>query len=103
VTTKGRHTTVHPELHALSVGGYVADTPGMRALELFDIEPEELDGYFVDIRPLVSQCAFNDCTHLTEPGCAVRTAVAAGRLARSRYESYARLRRGDDRDTESGA
>ncbi len=99
VTAKGRHTTVHPELHALSVGGYVADTPGMRALELFDIEPAELDGYFVDIRPLVAQCAFNNCTHLNEPGCAVRAAVEAGTVARSRYESYVRLRRGDSRES----
>lgn len=96
-TAKGRHTTVHHELHALSGGGYIADTPGMRALELFDIEPEELDAYFVEIRPLVAACAFSDCTHEVEPGCAVRAAVDAGRVARSRYESYLKLRRGDDR------
>jgi ribosome biogenesis GTPase len=95
-TTKGRHTTVYPELLPLEGGGYVADTPGVRAVALWDIEPEELDGYFVEIRPLVAQCEFSDCTHLHEPGCAVRKAVEAGEISTSRYESYCRLRSGDD-------
>lgn len=93
-TQKGRHTTVYPELLPLETGGYVADTPGMRALALWDIEPEELDGYFVEIRPLVARCSFSDCTHLHEPGCAVREAVENGSIARSRYESYCRMRLG---------
>lgn len=94
-TQKGRHTTVHPELWPLAEGGFVADTPGMRALALWDIEAEELDGYFVEIKPLVDQCAYNNCTHLQEPGCAVREAVAAGQIARSRYDSYCRMRAGE--------
>lgn len=95
-TQKGRHTTVYSELLPLKEGGYVADTPGMRALALWDVEPEELDGCFVELRPLVAYCAFSDCTHLHEPGCAVRQAVAAGQIAASRYDSYCRLRRGED-------
>ncbi|MBI3761043.1 MAG: ribosome small subunit-dependent GTPase A [Chloroflexi bacterium] len=91
-TSKGRHTTVVPELLPLLFGGWVADTPGLRALALFDIEPDEVDGYFVEIRPLVSQCEFNDCTHLRERGCAVQAAVERGEIARSRYESYRKLR-----------
>lgn len=94
-TQKGRHTTVYPELLPLEAGGFVADTPGMRALALWDVEPEELDGYFVEFGPLVARCEFGDCTHLSEPGCAVRQAVAAGRIAPSRYESYCRLRTGE--------
>ncbi len=94
-TTKGRHTTVYSELFALDGGGYVADTPGLRALTLWDVEPEELDGYFVEIRNLVSQCEFSDCTHIHEPGCAVRQAVENGQISSSRYESYCRLRAGD--------
>lgn len=95
-TQKGRHTTVHPELWPLAVGGFVADTPGLRALALWDIEAEELDGYFVEIRPLVERCAFNNCTHLSEPGCAIRGAVAAGEIAGSRYQSYCRMRVAED-------
>jgi ribosome biogenesis GTPase len=91
-TSKGRHTTVAPELLPLAVGGWVADTPGLRALAPWDIEPHELDGYFVEIGPLVAQCEFSDCTHTHEAGCAVRAAVAAGRVAQSRYEAYLKLR-----------
>jgi ribosome biogenesis GTPase len=94
-TQKGRHTTVYPELLPLEAGGFVADTPGLRALALWDIEPEELDGYFVEMRPLVAGCAFSNCTHLTEPGCAIRSAVAAGQIALSRYQSYCRMRLGE--------
>ncbi len=94
-TFKGRHTTVYSELLPLEGGGYVADTPGIRSLGLWDVEPEELDAYFVDIKPYVGQCEFGDCTHLSEPGCAVRRAVEAGEVAPSRYDSYQRLRQGE--------
>ena len=92
---KGRHTTVHSELLPLAGGGFVADTPGIRALGLWDVAPEELDGYFVEMKPYVELCEFGDCTHLSEPGCAVRQAVADGRIAASRYDSYCRLRVGE--------
>ncbi len=95
-TSKGRHTTVHPQLYPLDETSYVADTPGLRSLDIWDIEPEELDGYFVEMRPYVAQCAFNNCTHLHEQGCAVRQAVETGAIAASRYESYCRLRTGGD-------
>jgi ribosome biogenesis GTPase len=95
-TFKGRHTTVYSELLPLEGGGFVADTPGIRSLGLWDVEPEELDAYFVDIKPFVAQCAFSDCTHVHEPGCAVLAAVAAGAIAASRYESYKRLRLGEE-------
>jgi ribosome biogenesis GTPase / thiamine phosphate phosphatase len=94
-TFKGRHTTVYSELLPLEGGGYVADTPGIRSLGLWDVQPEELDGYFVDIKPYVGSCEFGDCTHLSEPGCAVRRAVESGQIALSRYESYRRLRAGE--------
>jgi ribosome biogenesis GTPase len=76
----------------LSNGGYLADTPGIRGLTLWDIEPEELDAYFIDIAPYVPQCRFGDCTHLNEPGCAVRAAVEDGAVSRQRYQSYLSLR-----------
>ncbi len=91
-TEKGRHTTRFSELIPLADGGYVADTPGIRALALFDVEPTELDAYFREIAPLVEHCQFSDCTHTHEPNCAVKTAVAAGAVAEARYDSYLRLR-----------
>jgi len=92
---KGKHTTVVRELIALAGGGYVADTPGMRSLALWDTEPEELDGYFPELAPLVAHCQFSDCTHRHEPGCAVRAAVEAGTVHPARYDSYLRLRGGE--------
>jgi ribosome biogenesis GTPase len=90
-TSKGRHTTVAPQLFPLD-DGWVADTPGVRALALFDVDPEELDAYFPDIAPLVPHCQFSDCTHTVEPGCAVVEAVEEGQVSEHRYESYVRLR-----------
>lgn len=93
-TSKGRHTTVFREMFPIEGGGYVVDTPGLKALALWDIEPEELDGYFPELRPLVEGCAFSDCTHVHEPGCAVIDAVEAGEVDLRRYESYLRMRYG---------
>ncbi len=95
-TSKGRHTTRVRELFPLDVGGYVADTPGIRSLALWDTEPEELDAYFIEMRDLVAGCQFSDCTHTHEPGCAVLAAVEAGDVATQRYTSYLRLRFGDE-------
>jgi ribosome biogenesis GTPase / thiamine phosphate phosphatase len=90
-TGKGRHTTTVTELVPLEVGGWVADTPGIRALALFDLDPEEIDAYFPDIAPYVPNCSFSDCTHTVEPDCAVREALARGEIGQHRYESYVRL------------
>jgi ribosome biogenesis GTPase len=95
---KGRHTTTVRQLFPLEGGGYVADTPGMRSLALWDTEPEELDGYFPELAALVAACQFNNCQHKTEPGCAVRAAVQAGRVHPQRYDSYLRLRAGEEID-----
>jgi ribosome biogenesis GTPase / thiamine phosphate phosphatase len=94
-TTKGKHTTVVRELYPLPGGGYVADTPGLKALALWDIEAEELDGYFPEMHPLVADCQFNNCTHVHEPGCAVLAAVEAGQIHPQRYQSYLRMRFGE--------
>lgn len=95
-TSKGRHTTVVREMFPLAEGGFVADLPGLKSLALWDTEPEELDGYFPELRDLVAECQFNDCTHRIEPGCAVREAVIDGRIVPSRYESYLRMRFSED-------
>ena len=99
-TGKGVHTTVVPELLSLEVGGYVADTPGLKALALWDIEPEELDAYFIEMRDLVSDCEFSDCTHIHEPGCAVIEAVERGKISLERYDSYLRIRSGEEQKIE---
>jgi ribosome biogenesis GTPase len=91
-TGKGRHATVVPQLVPLEDGGWVADTPGLRALALFDMDPEEVDAYYPDIAPLVAGCRFSDCMHTVEPGCAVKEAVEEGQVSLHRYESYVRLR-----------
>ncbi|HEY58928.1 MAG TPA: ribosome small subunit-dependent GTPase A [Anaerolineae bacterium] len=91
-TGEGRHTTVVREMFPLEGGGYVADTPGLKAFSLWDVEPEELDAYFPEMRDLVAECEFSDCTHIHEPGCAVRRAVEEGRIHPERYQSYVRLR-----------
>jgi len=96
-TGRGRHTTTVRELFPMAGGGFVADTPGIKALALWDTQPEELDGYFPELRSLVAECQFNDCSHRSEPGCAVRKAVAEGRVHPERYESYLRLRYGEDK------
>ena len=91
-TGKGLHTTRYAELIPLEKGGYVADTPGIRGLALFDVEPWELDAYFRDIAPFVQDCQFSDCSHRHEPGCAVKTAVSQNKISPARYDSYLRLR-----------
>jgi ribosome biogenesis GTPase len=97
-TRKGRHTTSVRQLFPLEGGGYVADTPGLKALALWDIEPEELDGYFPELRDLVAGCQFSDCTHVHEPGCAVIAAVEKGDVHPERYLSYLRLRLEEDEE-----
>ncbi len=87
--SRGRHTTTHRELFTLPGGGLVIDTPGMRELQLFD--DEGLDRVFADIEARAETCRFRDCTHHSEPGCAVRAAVAAGDLAQDRVEHYLKL------------
>jgi ribosome biogenesis GTPase len=89
---KGRHTTVGALLHPLPDGGFVADTPGLREIGLWGLDPSELADCFPEFRPLTPQCRFADCTHTVEPGCAVREAIAAGEVSVTRHESYVKLR-----------
>jgi ribosome biogenesis GTPase len=94
-TQKGRHTTTTAELIPLSFGGYVVDTPGIRQFQLWDVIPEEVAGFFRELRPYVSRCRFPDCTHTHEDYCAVKDAVADGWIDTRRYESYVQIRSGD--------
>jgi ribosome biogenesis GTPase len=92
---KGRHTTTTARLLPIATGGYVVDTPGIRQFQLWDIIAEEVAGYFRDLRPYASLCRFPNCTHTHEANCAVKDAVADGRLDARRYESYCDLYAGD--------
>lgn len=94
-TGKGRHTTIATQLYRLGPDTYVADTPGIRALALHGVPLETLDRCFPELRPYLDDCFYPDCTHLHEPGCAVREALDAGKIAPERYASYAALRRGE--------
>ncbi|WP_432708117.1 ribosome small subunit-dependent GTPase A [Pedobacter sp.] len=93
---KGQHTTTFAEMHTLPFGGYLIDTPGIRELGIFDIKPEELGHYFVEMRALMNKCRFNNCRHVNEPGCAVIKAVEEGEIAPSRYESYLSIFHGNE-------
>jgi ribosome biogenesis GTPase len=88
---KGRHTTRVAQLHALPGGGWVADTPGLREIAVWEVDPGELEWAYVEFRPFLNSCRFYDCTHVHEPGCAVRAALERGEISRARYDSYARL------------
>ena len=90
-TEKGRHTTTTAVLLPLSFGGYVVDTPGIRQFQLWDVIPAEVAGYFRDMRPYVSFCRFPNCSHTHESDCAVKDAVADGRLDMRRYDSYCHM------------
>ena len=95
---KGRHTTTTSRLIPIYGGGFVVDTPGVRQFQLWDVIPEEVAGFFRDIRPYVSRCRYPDCTHTHEDDCTVKDAVADARLDARRYESYVKLFVGDEFD-----
>jgi ribosome biogenesis GTPase len=95
-TQKGKHTTTTALLIPLAEGGFVVDTPGIRQFQLWDVIPAEVAGFFRDLRPYVNNCRFGDCTHRHEADCAVKDAVADGRLDARRYESYCQIFREPD-------
>lgn len=88
---KGRHTTRVGELLPLSSGGKVADTPGLREMGVWRMDPGELEWAFLEFHPYIHHCRFTDCHHDREPGCAVRDAADRGLVAAQRYDSYRRL------------
>lgn len=89
---EGMHTTRDSALIKLDFGGYLADTPGIRQMNVWDVEPDELDAYFLDISPYVGQCKFRNCTHTREPKCAVLKAIKTGDLSERRYRNFIELR-----------
>lgn len=95
---KGRHTTVTAQLIPLECGGYVADTPGLRELGLWEVDRDNLQFYFPEFEPYRGECRYPTCTHDHEPGCAIRAAVESGDIDAGRYDGYRRMLRGEDDD-----
>ncbi|MGB1040962.1 MAG: ribosome small subunit-dependent GTPase A [Flavobacteriales bacterium] len=94
---QGRHTTTFAEMHELSFGGHIIDTPGIKGLGIVDIEKEEIHHYFPEMRALMNECKFNNCVHVNEPKCAIKQALENGEISTSRYENYLSLYHEDDK------
>jgi ribosome biogenesis GTPase len=97
---KGQHATTFAEMHALTFGGYIIDTPGIREFGLVDFDRQEVSERFPEMRKLMHDCRYNNCTHTHEPGCAVKEAVEDGVISQRRYDSYLRIFYNDDWEEE---
>jgi ribosome biogenesis GTPase len=93
---QGQHTTTFAEMHALSSGGYIIDTPGIRAFGIVDLEKEVISHYFPEMRQLIGKCKFHNCKHLNEPNCAIKAGTEAGTISASRYQSYYQIMTEDE-------
>jgi ribosome biogenesis GTPase len=92
---RGKHTTTHSELFEMDFGGYIIDTPGIKAFGMLEMDSWEISHYFKEIFKISSLCQYNNCSHTHEPGCAVKNAVEKGEISESRYISYIGLLEGD--------
>jgi len=88
----GKHTTTAAELVPVAGVGYVVDTPGLREVATWGIDPDALGACFPDFRPYLDQCRFDNCSHSNEPACAVREALETGKLDRAHYGNYLKIR-----------
>jgi ribosome biogenesis GTPase len=96
---KGKHTTTFAEMFALDFGGYIIDTPGIKGLGIVDLNKNELSHYFIEMREVLHDCKFNNCTHIDEPNCAVKAAVEEGTISYSGYKSYLSIYFDDEEET----
>lgn len=96
---KGKHTTTFAEMHHLDFDAWIVDTPGIKEFALYDLEKETLAQRFPEMRELMSECHFNNCTHMHEPGCAVKQALENGDIADWRYVNYLRMMNDEDHDS----
>lgn len=97
VHNTGKHTTTYSALYKLHFGGYIIDTPGIKAFGMLEMEPWEISHYFPEIFKISQNCQYNNCSHTHEPGCMVKTAVEKGEIASSRFISYLGLLEADDK------
>ena len=95
---QGQHTTTFAEMHKLQSGGYIVDTPGIRAFGIVDIDKAVISHYFPEMRAIMSECKFNNCQHLKEPKCAVKDALESNNIDESRYSTYVQLMEEDVND-----
>lgn len=93
---KGKHTTTYARMYPLSFGGYIVDTPGIKEFGMVKFTTDELSRYFPEMRRVMGQCRFNNCTHEHEPGCAVKEAVENGLISKLRYNSYLNILHGEE-------
>ncbi len=97
---KGKHTTTFAEMFELPFGGFLIDTPGIKEFGMFNLKKEEIALLFKEMKALLPQCRFTNCTHEHEPGCAVKDALEAGQIAPSRYENYLNIINGKEMEDE---
>lgn len=95
---QGQHTTTFAEMHPLKSGGFIIDTPGIRAFGVVNLDKEVISHYFPEMRALIGQCKFHNCQHINEPSCAVKAELEAGTIYESRYWTYLQLMNNDDED-----
>lgn len=96
---QGQHTTTFAEMHKLKSGGYIIDTPGIKAFGVVELDKKVMSHYFPEMRALLNECKFHNCQHLNEPQCAVKAAVESGEIAESRYRTYKDLMTEDQNQT----
>ncbi len=97
--SSGLHTTTFAEMFPLKTGGYIIDTPGIRAFGLIDFDKKILSHYFPEMRALIDQCKFNNCQHINEPNCAIKQAFFESEIAESRYLNYVKMMGDDEAET----
>lgn len=101
VHDKGKHTTTFAQIHLLSFGGFVVDSPGIKEFGLIDYNKDEISHFFLEMRKYLNKCRFNNCTHTHEPGCMVKEAVESGEINIQRYNNYLAIMSDEDMDLES--
>ena len=95
---QGKHTTTFAEMFELSFGGFIIDTPGIKAFGLIDFDKNELSHYFLEMRSLLENCHFNNCQHINEPNCAIKEAVAKNEISEFRYDNYLSIYEDDEEE-----
>ena len=95
---QGQHTTTFAEMHKLKSGGYIIDTPGIRAFGIIDLDREVISHYFPEMRDLLGTCKFHNCQHINEPNCNIKKSVELGLISESRYQTYLQLMTEDENE-----